>query len=213
MLKGKLSILLCIFILIQAGCSRADEGSNVPQKRDARQLLITVLQTEDPGVVRDLLPRTTSGRVTQYSTTAGRYHDTTRTGQVRVLEGQTAILELGREVPEFRLLWVEERIHRAEPTVGVGSRHEIQGFRVRAVLEGRLVRLDIQHYGGARHAAQPHHQSRQMLVNTLSGQPGEWLDLGGTLEIDSYTSDARSYSTERRRAGETRLLVKVEPVN
>lgn len=219
---GSPLLALILFALVVYPVCGVSAGKGDVQARP-RPLLITVLQTADEEVVRELLGHGTDGgravtpRHRRYVHRTQRYRDMTRSGQVRVLEGQTAVVEVGRVVPEVRLLWVEGNRRRTEPGIGFGSRLDSQGFRVRAVLEGEQVRVEIQHYGDV---LQPSHvlqqpqlwkqQPQQMLKTTLTGDPGAWLDLGGTLYPRMAAPAASTYSTYRRWPGEARVLVRVD---
>ena len=222
---GKSLLALILFALAVYPVYGVTAGKGDVQARP-RALLITVLQTADEEVVRELLGRGSDGdraatnHLRRYVHTTQRYRDRTRSGQVRVLEGQTAVVEVGRVVPEVRLLWVEENRRRAEPGVAFGSRPDSQGFRVRATMEGEQVRVEIQYYADV---PQPSHvlqqpqlwqqQPRQTLTTTLTGDPGAWLDLGGMLDPGRVAPAASTYSTHRRWPGEARVLVRVDPAH
>lgn len=218
-------LALILFALVVYPVCAVSAGKGDVQARP-RPLLITVLQTADEEVVRELLGRGVyrGGAGIRHHRrrvhTTQRYRDMTRSGQVRVLEGQIAVVEVGRVVPEVRLLWVEGNRRRMEPGIGFGSRLDSQGFRVRAVLEGEQVRVEIQHYGDVPHPShvlqQPQlwqQQPQQMLKTTLTGDPGAWLDLGGTLYQRRASSATSTYSTYRRWPGEARVLVRVDPAD
>lgn len=213
------ALLMIVVLLLQPHSGIAAGDGKAAAAVPPRLLLITVLQTADADAARELLfghagnSRDASGGSWQRVYRTHGYRDSTRFEQLRVLEGQAAFLQVGRVVPEVRLLWVKDVARGPVPNIGFSERVSMQGFQVRAVLEGDMAKVQIQQSGGWSQPGFGHADSQQVLMTTLSGRPGEWLDLGGTLELADTVAAEKTYEIRRRRPGETRVLVRVELAN
>ena len=146
-------------------------------------------------------------RYRQFSTRGRR--DQRNVHFVQSLEGHPAWIQTGTEIP------LAER----SVLLGYGSIVVIDGVRYKTVssgfyvlprLSGDRVTLDIQ---PRLESLDPHHPGRidiQRTTSSVSGRPGEWLDLGGA---DTHMDTDRSadlISTRRRGSERRSIWVRVD---
>lgn len=207
-----------IFIAVFLGAAcLAGPGSSIA--KDPHTLLITVLQTDDAGLARGLLAKTTAAGGIEHG-----YHATTTTygtdsvrppgsfQQVRVIEGQRALYSISYSSPQVRFLWAEESGRRLRSNVGVENHEIVSGFYVQAELQGNEVLLQLDRFNGQAQSDHDGHGLRQNIRTTINGPLGNWLDAGGSLLLEEDKSVNRSYFLPRRNEEHTRLLIKVESV-
>lgn len=185
--------------------------------KDSSNLLISVLQTDDPGLARKLLANApdTAVNTSALQTTASVYStDSVRQSgefqQVRVTAGQTAHLSSVSRFPEARFLWAENSGRRLSTNVGLVGRESESGFYVRAELQGNGVSLQLHQYSGQTRSEYADYGSLRNIRTTVQGHPGDWLDAGGSLALEDELSAGRGYTLQRRDRTKTRLLIKVE---
>ena len=192
-------------------------GPGIGGSADARTLLITVLQTDNAALCRELLANTAVAAVNDrgyhaairtYGTDSARlpgsYH------QVRVIEGERAHFSVAYRSPEVRFLWAEDTRRGVLPNVGLVTQEASSGFYVQAELRGKGVSLQLDQYNGPSHPDYTGHGIQQSILTTVDGNLGDWLDAGGSLALDIAPTANRSYTLQHNNEGQTRLLVKVE---
>jgi len=206
---------LAVFVGLSLLC-----GARVVVASDLQNLLISVIQTSTVAEARELLaekPDTTGGtghghrplpRV--WSTHPRRQPGSFQ--QVRVLEGRSAFISVGRSEPEVRLLWVEQTGNGPVPNIGFSSRESRAGFFVKAELEAGEVVLQLDRYNDLSQTEYTFDKPSQAVRTTLSGRPGEWLDVGGSMELPGPVHGSRTYSVIHSDEGRFRVLVRVELV-
>ena len=194
-------------------------AASVSSGKDRRTLLISVFQTDDLELARELLANTPAVESDEsgYHTTVRTYGtDSARSPgniqQVRVVEGQEARFSSGYSSPEARFLWAEETRRGLLPNVDLVKREAMSGFTVKAELQGKQVLLELDRY-----SSQPQHQYtdydlQQNIHTTIYGQVGGWLDAGGSLPLEREPSANRVYSLQHDNDEQTRFLIKVELV-
>ncbi|MDX2457124.1 MAG: hypothetical protein QNL87_06420 [Gammaproteobacteria bacterium] len=181
-----------------------------------RTLLISVFQTDDVELARELLANTS------VVTDESGYHTTTRAygtnsarppgsvQQVRVVEGQTAHFSTGYRSPEVRLLWAKDTRRGPSPNVDLVTKEAISGFYVQAELHGKEVLLQLDRYNSQSQPENTGHELQQNIRTAVYGPLGGWLDAGGSLVLDKEPPVNRAYALRKHHVEETRLLVKVE---
>ena len=192
-------------------------GPGIGGSADPRTLLITVLQTDNAALSRELLANaavaTGDGRgyhsaIRTYGTDSARlpgsYH------QVRVIEGERAHFSVAYRSPEVRFLWAEDTRRGVLPNVGLVTQESSSGFYVQAELRGKGVLLQLDRYNGRSRSDYTGHDVQQSILTTVNGRLGDWLDAGGSLALDIEPPANRSYTLQHNNEGQTRLLVKVE---
>ena len=201
---------LCLGGLLLAGpviCAGADSNN----------LLISVLQTDDRELVRELLANAPGAAVNEsaYQAAAGVYTtDSVRPSgnfqQVRVMEGTAAHLSTVSYFPEVQFLWAENTGRRLSTNVGLVERESESGFHVRAELQGNEVSLQLDLYNGQPRSEYDDYALPLNIRTAVYGQLGEWLDAGGSLALEDASPVHRSYTLQRKDPAKTRLLIKVE---
>ena len=192
-------------------------GSGICGNADPQSLLITVFQTGDAELARELLANTAVARPDQPG-----YHATTRTygtdrlrpagsfQQVRVIEGKKAHYSTRYRSPEVRFLWAEESRRGLLPNVGLVTEESESGFYVQAELHGNEVQLQLDRYNGQSRPEYTDTGLKQNIRTTVYGNLGDWLDAGGSLALDEEGSVNRGYILPRNNEEQTRLLIRVE---
>jgi hypothetical protein len=179
-----------------------------------RLLLITVVQTADVVEARELIARDARKKAGAHRSTrighTSRPDENGASLQVRVLEGRKAFIRLGTTVPGVQLLWVNVKHGQAIPTVGPVMRESGSGFYVQARVTGRKVTLQLYRYADNLSLTQTTGRIREEIGTTVSGNLGQWLDLGGSLELEVASSSAPGYALQRSYEDKTRVLVRVE---
>jgi hypothetical protein len=178
-----------------------------------RMLLFSIIQTDDIFEARELLAtdaRSESGA--GRSTTIGRSRRPRYNGaeaQVRIMEGHVAFVRLGRTVPGIQLLWVDVMRGGAVPNVGLVSRESGSGFYLRARVTGRKVTLQLYHYADNPTLNQTTGYTREDIGTTVTGYLGQWMDLGGSLDLAVESYSQSGYALQRPYEDKTRVLARV----
>lgn len=228
-------------LIVRATPARLREIRNVINQLDTapKQLLISVQQGADisqsrqsasvsgriggsqggfglPGGGREdanVILRDSNGNVVR-----GGVSDSTRsnqnnsTQQVRVLEGRTALIQVGQERPV-----VERRVF---PSVGrpvvieqQGFQQVTTGFRVLPRVQGQQFTLQISPQQASLRN-NPRNNSGvvdvQRLNTSVSGRLGEWVDIGGAVVQQSRQTSGIGARANTQSNTQTNVLVKVE---
>jgi hypothetical protein len=211
-----MNIRACLAIILGAVLLA---GQGLCGGADKRTLMITVLQTDNAELARELLVNTSVSEVDD-----PRYHATTRTystdnirpprdlQQVLVIEGQSAYVSVGYRSPEVRFLWAEDTRRGVLPNVGLVTQESISGFYVQAELHGKEVVLQLDQYNGRLQPEYSGYGLNQSIRTSVNGNLGDWLDVGGSLDLDTGPTVNQTYYLKNNTPGHTRLLVKVELV-
>lgn len=145
--------------------------------------------------------------------TSSRIHRTrerdAETFQVRVLEGQSALIRTGT-ASERALAGVVLVPWRGVVRVG-GTRLEMQrGFLIRARIQGDgRVRIDIAEVHQQERIAGGDRADALRLATVVTGEMGDWIDIGPVLP-DAAASDQRTRATTpRREQNAARVQVRV----
>lgn len=192
---------------------------------EPRRLMITVRQ--DATIDRDRTQADISGRVSTGGDSALRGRiDNTRsldadrnTQSLQVLEGSSAFVRAGQSVPVPQRQVVRtivngqvvERISNA-----VEYRDVVSGFYVLPRLAGNRVTLEINPQRDT--LARPEQNLPQGSINvqkastTVSGQLGEWIEVGGAVQGVANQQTAILGSTREVSSDNRRILLKVEEI-
>lgn len=205
-------------LLASAGICVAAESPAAKLKPSTKRLLITVVQTADVVVVRELLESDSDGGIPVRRWGTRHLRGLDNSVQVQALAGQPALVRLSQSVPDVQILGVEVgRGHwhrRPVPYVRLDSRVYSQGFYVQADLAGKSVVLKLHYYSDMPRADSSMSSTGQEIRTSVFGRVGQWLDAGGSLDLsrgDNESSVAgRNYSAWRGDRDATRLLIKVE---
>ncbi len=196
-------------------------SANVTQLRQAlqqidqppRQLLVSVRRAARQVIEREdaaasvALGNKASG-ATLRATDATARREGNDVASVQVLEGNAAYIAAGESVPAVSAIAVGGR-HRPRVAASTDYRNLSSGFLVTPRVSDQRVTLDISHQSERRNT----HSGRietQQLATQISGQLGEWLQLGGIAESSSQQRNgvlSRQYAT---RGDDQGIWVKVE---
>ena len=178
-----------------------------------RMLLVTVEREGDQERNRSgasLGGSTSEPRLRLYS--SQRRSDNGGNQQLQVLEGHWATIRGGQAIPQ-----VVQQIHQgpagASVTQGVEYRNVESGFEVRPSLSGERVQLDIRPFNAK---PSPHGGGvieHQEIVTTVSGKPGEWIELGGAGEEQKRIGTGIIYSTQERGQQKHTVRIKVDIIH
>lgn len=200
-MRGLVLLVLWLLVLPADAAPAGSQG-----KGDPEILLLTVLRSSDPAYVLELLNPVTYGDTMQRTyrsdipAVAGD-----RVWQVRVLEGNTAWVATGNRVTRLTVPLVRSSRHGPEPWVGLEQDRQGEGFHVHAERQGDEFVLRLDWYAGVWPEA-----ADTGLSTVLRGKAGDWLDAGGSLQLDSSMPDGSTYSTRPDWSGDSRLLIRVE---
>ncbi|RPI46861.1 MAG: hypothetical protein EHM59_06270 [Betaproteobacteria bacterium] len=202
--------------------------------RPPRRLLITVLQDADrsvssgsvqsppsraaaagaPGSRRHPSGFGDPGATRVYSTQSAS--NDRHAQQVQVIEGHEASIDVGYSVPVT--------VRRAVPGAVGGRMYEqwvdvveyrdiLSGFLVRPRLAGNVVTLEV----SPRHDTPgPYGRGStnvQRIGTTVSGQLGEWIELGAVVTGDAFESGTATYRTGAASADNRRILIRAEALD
>jgi hypothetical protein len=209
-----MSVRACLALFLGAALLA---GPGIGGSAGPRTLLITVLQTDNAALSRELLANTAVAAVNDRG-----YHSAIRTygtdsarlpgsyQQLQVIAGDRAHFSVAYRSPEVRFLWAEDTRRGVLPNVGLVTQESSSGFYVQAELHGKRVLLQLDRYNGLSQPDYTGHGVQQNILTTVHGNLGDWLDAGGSLPLDLESTANRSYILQHNHEGQTRLLVKVE---
>lgn len=192
-------------------------GPGICGAADPHVLLISMLQTDDAALARELLANVPSDVVHEsglqmttrlYTTDSLRPAEGVQ--QLQVIEGQAAHFSTTDRWPEARFLWGENSKRRLSTNIDLVWGGAMSGFWVRAELQGNKVLLQLDRYSQQSQIENTGHETQQNIRTTIYGHLGGWLDAGGSLALDKESPVNRAYSLKRTDAMQTRYLVKVE---
>lgn len=125
------------------------------------------------------------------------------TQRIQVLEGRSAVIKSGQLVP---LAKRQLRDSRAETVIE--QQDVSSGFSVTPHLTGEeTVLLEIAPFSASLDSDGGGVINRQQAFTTVSGKPGEWIEIGGA--SSGGQGQARIYSTHERSEQQRRILIKI----
>lgn len=194
---------LVLFMLV---CAAAIGGT--PEHAATKTLLVTVLCTNDPVRVADLLhPVGGKGSV------ARTYRSSPEPGedavwQVNMLEGSTARIATDEQTTQLLFPLVHQRQRKTEVWTVLDEQTILSGFSISAKRAGADYLLEIDWFSGVGTAT-----DKAQLATLLRATPGVWQDAGGTLIANPGQSGVRHYSAGSAVPGAHRWLIRVDELN
>ncbi len=170
-----------------------------------RRLIITVQQNADDSEVQ------TGDRHTRVISTGSRTAEAD-TQQIQVLEGHTALIQVGQSVPVLQsALATNGGVAVAQDQITY--KDVLRGFSVLPRLNGDQVTLDISPYYDTPSQEQGDAIDVQRMHTTVSGRLGNWLEIGGSGQAaDSQLGSRYTQSAHTGNRDQRRVLLKVEEV-
>lgn len=202
-------------LILRADAARQTQIRELVRKLDraAAQLMISVFQGSERdrealgiGAAIRYEDKDTSGKRLQVTGNAigtrARMSDNPL-HQLRIAEGTVGYIETGKSVP---YLAAQEHSNSVE------FKNVTTGFYVLPRLSGDRVTLDISPHHDSLDASRPGVINTRHAATTISGQLGQWIPLGGTIEQarHSSTQSGTTYSTRDRHS--ERIWIKAEQV-
>jgi len=132
--------------------------------------------------------------------------------QLQVLEGHWAAIRTGQAIPQV-VQQIQQGPYGSSVSQGIEYHNVESGFEVRPSLIGEQVRLDIRPF----HARPSPHGGgvieQQEIITSISGKPGEWIELGGTAEKQKHEGTGIIYTTRERGQQNHTVSIKVDIIN
>lgn len=157
---------------------------------------VTLGDTDEEGLHGTLRERSTRGQAT-------------RASSLRVLEGQSAFIRTGGDVPYVTTAAIITG-NRVITSSGVEYRRVETGFYVTPRISGDRVYLHIRPVQQSLQSDQT--IATQEAVTTISGPVGEWITIGGVAEEERYESSGTASRQWETRGRNDAISVKVEVV-
>ncbi|MBD3620062.1 MAG: hypothetical protein HUJ28_11370 [Chromatiales bacterium] len=157
---------------------------------------VTLGDTDEEGLHGTLRERSTRGQ-------------TTRASSLRVLEGQSAFIRTGGDVPYVTTAAIITG-NRVITSSGVEYRRVETGFYVTPRISGDRVYLHIRPVQQSLQSDQT--IATQEAVTTISGPVGEWITIGGVAEEERYESSGTASRQWETRGRDDAISVKVEVI-
>jgi type II secretory pathway component GspD/PulD (secretin) len=130
--------------------------------------------------------------------------------QVRVLEGQPAIIRVGELLPVPGLINRDGR-HGSLWVDNVSYQPVTVGFEVIPHLQGDQFTLELAPHQDSL-ANQGYRIQQRSITSTVSGHLGQWLEVGGSLSESTRAATGLAYEVESRQRDEYRVWVKVDEI-
>jgi hypothetical protein len=185
----------------------------------AEEFLVTVLRSSDPVEVRELLglqgsPAASRSLDRQRSfRTSGYRQRRHRQWQVVVSAGQTAYLAIGSITPQLQIPWVALTRHGPVPHASLAGREDVHGIVVQVRRLKHALEVTLYQFDDRTGADDMTGRPGPGLRTVLRGRPGQWLDAGGNLMLDSTPPAMRHYSVGHSDPRRFRLLVRLDPLD
>ncbi|HDP88444.1 MAG TPA: hypothetical protein ENN42_00550 [Thioalkalivibrio sp.] len=182
-----------LFITVRAGRveERHDRGVNVSGRIETGDGRVTIGQSRDEGVDVRLRDRSTQGQSTQ-------------SHGLRLLEGQSAFIRTGGEVPYITTTTIITG--RRVTTIGGTDFHRVEsGFYVTPRIQGNQVILRIRPVQSSLNADGS--IDVQEAETVISGAVGEWITIGGAMHEEERSS--QGVLSSRRTTGDREDVISV----
>ncbi len=149
-------------------------------------------------------------KVQVYSTR--RNSDENGTQQIQVLEGHWATIRTGQAIPHT-VQRTQQGPAGSSVTQSIEYRNVESGFEVRPNLSGKTVRLDIRPFQAGPSPQDGGVIEQQEIITSVSGRPGEWIELGGIAKEQKQRGTGIIYFTQERNQRTRNIRIKVEIIN
>ncbi len=149
-------------------------------------------------------------RISVYSNQQNRNHNAGQ--QLQVMEGHWATIRSGQSIPQrvqqYRYTPDGTRIEQHIEYQNVES-----GVEVRPRLSGNRVTLDVRPFRAAPISRPGGAIEKEEIVTTVSGQLGEWIELGGATEQQNSQGQGILYLQNKKEQTHSSVRIKVELAN
>jgi len=205
-------------LILKADAARQSEIRGLVSKLDraSAQLMISVFQ----GSERDMKALgidtqvsvsndNVKGRATAYGT-RGRMEDNP-VSSLRITEGTAGYIETGKSVPYYSGQ-AYGGIGRGGVAADVEFKDVTTGFYVKPRLNGKTVILEVSPHRDSLDASRPGQIKTRSAATTVSGQLGQWIQLGGTAEQGKRSSKSIGSTHSTQDRGSESMWIKAEQV-
>lgn len=130
--------------------------------------------------------------------------------KIRTLEGQWAAVNVGKKVPYYNnnAYPYDNRLSGGVELVDVQS-----GFDVYPVLIGNQVNLKIRPYNSSMNREYSKRIDTRSIETTVTGDIGQWIELGGAINRVNEQLDGINYSTNRYSELDSNYSIRVSIIN
>lgn len=140
------------------------------------------------------------------------------TFRVRTLEGNWAVIQTGKKVPYYSSDYTNIRpgYNRAYYPRGANSVELVDvtsGFEVFPTLNGEHVTLKIRPQNQSMNRQYPDRINTRSIDTTVSGELGQWIFLGGAINIINEQNSSTLHSTRRDTDLDTNYRIKVNIID
>lgn len=129
-----------------------------------------------------------------------------------VMDGGRAFVRIGESVPQVETFLVFAGPHLGAPAAGVRFHDVTTGFEVEPRTIGERIQLTIHPRLAFRSDRGIESVTLREMRTEVIVMPGEWVDLGGTLESASEVNRRILGSARRTGTSDSRFLVRVDPL-
>lgn len=125
--------------------------------------------------------------------------------QIQVLDGHTAVIKTGRQVP---MATKQIRDGRHVETV-IEHKDVSSGFQITPHLNGETVLLKITPFSTSLASTGGGIINQQHAATTVSSTLGEWIEIAGVASQDQQSGHTKTYSTKQRDEIQRQILIRV----
>jgi len=206
-------------LILKADTARQSEIRGLVSKLDkaAAQLLISVFQGSERDMKALGIDTQVSvsddhvkARGTAYGT-RGRMEDNP-VSSLRITEGTAGYIETGQSVPYYS----GQAYGGVGRGIGVATDVEFKdvttGFYVKPRLNGKTVILEVSPHRDSLDTSHPGAINTRSAATTVSGQLGQWIQLGGTSEQGKRSSKSIGSTHSTQDRGSESMWIKAEQV-
>lgn len=131
------------------------------------------------------------------------------TQQLRVIEGQWAVISTGESVPLVKQTTTHTR-HGRSLQQSIEYKDVQSGFEVRPQINGEIVTLEVRPFQARRSTTQAGTIEQQEINTTVRGRLGEWISLGGVNEHQHASGMGTVYAGDKARSTQRNVQIRVE---
>lgn len=163
------------------------------------------------GTISDTISNRPGTTSTTIHTRRNRSKDEPDLFKIRTLEGQWAAINVGKKVPYYNnnnAYPYDNRLLGGVELVDVQS-----GFDVYPVVIGNQVNLKVRPYNSSMNREYSKHINTGSIETIVSGDIGQWIDLGGTINQLNEQADGINYSTSRYSELDSNYSIRVSIID
>ncbi len=125
---------------------------------------------------------------------------------IRTLEGHWAFIEVGQKVPYYN----NNSYSYADPLLGGVELVDVtSGFDVFPILNGQQVNLKVRPHNSSMNRERPKWIDTRSIETIVTGNVGQWIELGGAVNQANEQTDGINYSTKRYSELDTHYSIRV----